>query len=236
MVNAPPRVSTRTGESSSPRADAGDHRGAGAGAARQRLAGAALPDAQRDRGGGRAPACSPRSPGSGSAGGPRSAAPASCTGRARDVGTTCTACGLPIERMVTSILPRLRRSAARVTGDDGGPMSTLTSPSASRRGRIRPPSVSTRISRFAVRPAAVHELHEAARAVAALLHLAAVGVEDAVAEIRLRGRWAARRPGPGRSRRRDAGRRGASTGRNSVRKAAACSRGPQNRCPRPASW
>jgi hypothetical protein len=29
----------------------------------------------------------------------------------------------------------------------------------------------------------VHELDEAARAVAALLHLAAVGVEDAVAEI-----------------------------------------------------
>src|SRR5581483_1890965 len=33
--------------------------------------------------------------------------------------------------------------------------------------------------------ARVHELHEAARAVAALLDLAAVGVEDAVAEIRV---------------------------------------------------
>jgi hypothetical protein len=32
----------------------------------------------------------------------------------------------------------------------------------------------------------VHELHEAARAVAALLDLAAVGVEDAVAEVRVR--------------------------------------------------
>jgi hypothetical protein len=30
----------------------------------------------------------------------------------------------------------------------------------------------------------VHELHEAARTVAALLHLAAIGVEDAVAEVR----------------------------------------------------
>ena len=33
-------------------------------------------------------------------------------------------------------------------------------------------------------PFRVHELHEAARAVAALLHLAAVGIEDAVAEVR----------------------------------------------------
>ena len=53
--------------------------------------------------------------------------------------------------------------------------------------RISPPSVSTRISRFAVRPC-VHELHEAARAVAALLDLAAVGVEDAVAEVDARPR------------------------------------------------
>ena len=44
--------------------------------------------------------------------------------------------------------------------------------------------VSTRSRACAVSPLIVHEAHEAARAVAALLDLAAVGVEDAVAEIR----------------------------------------------------
>ncbi len=43
-----------------------------------------------------------------------------------------------------------------------------------------------RISALSVSPLVMHEAHEAARAVAALLDLAAVGVEDAVAEIDIR--------------------------------------------------
>jgi hypothetical protein len=60
----------------------------------------------------------------------------------------------------------------------------------------------------------VHEAHEAARAVAAVLDLVAAGaVEDAVAEVDARrARWA-RPPGSGRRRRRSGGRPGAATAR-----------------------
>ena len=65
----------------------------------------------------------------------------------------------------------------------GTPMSTVTSPSSCSTGSISPPAVSTRIARRVVRPAVADELDEAARAVAALLDLAAVGVVDPVAEV-----------------------------------------------------
>ena len=48
-----------------------------------------------------------------------------------------------------------------------------------------PPAVSTRSTPLVGEPLVAHEPHEAARAVAALLDLAAVGVEDPVAESRL---------------------------------------------------
>ncbi len=48
---------------------------------------------------------------------------------------------------------------------------------------MMPPRVSTRIARLVGQAAVADELHEAARAVAALLDLAAVGVENPVAKI-----------------------------------------------------
>jgi hypothetical protein len=62
-------------------------------------------------------------------------------------------------------------------------MSTVTCPEASTRGTITPLAVSTRISGLRREARVAHEAREAARAVAALLDLAAVGVPDAVAEI-----------------------------------------------------
>ena len=62
-------------------------------------------------------------------------------------------------------------------------MSTVTWPSASSEGSITPPRVSTRMARFDVKPLRADEMHEAARTVAALLDLAAVGVEYPVAKI-----------------------------------------------------
>ena len=46
-----------------------------------------------------------------------------------------------------------------------------------------PPCVSTRISRFVGQPGIMHETHETARAVTALLDLAAIGIENPVTEI-----------------------------------------------------
>jgi hypothetical protein len=60
------------------------------------------------------------------------------------------------------------------------------------------------------------EAHEAARAIAALLDLAAVGIEDAIAEIDTR-RAGARRSATGRSRRRNGGRPASAPGPASAR-------------------
>ena len=122
---------------------------------------------------------------------------------------TCTACGLPIDSTATSTdgvaarppaataRSRLGSRGARPAASNGtrarskigAPMSTVTRPSSSRRSSITPDIVSHARARVLSRQALVaHEAHEAARAVAALLDLAAVAVEDAVAEIDARAR------------------------------------------------
>ena len=70
-------------------------------------------------------------------------------------------------------------------------MSTVTRPSGFRRGSITPDTVCTLTLSREVRPLSRTIAHEAARAVAALLDLAAVGVVDHVFEIDSRRR---RRP------------------------------------------
>jgi hypothetical protein len=65
----------------------------------------------------------------------------------------------------------------------GIPMSTVTLPSSSRRGTMIPVCVSTRISRLSVSPDIMDKADETARAIAALLDLAAIGIEDAITEI-----------------------------------------------------
>ena len=71
----------------------------------------------------------------------------------------------------------------RAGSNSGTPMSTVTWPSASSRGTITPRQRADADFGLVGEPLVAHEAHEAARAVAALLDLAAVGVEDAVAEI-----------------------------------------------------
>ena len=135
-------------------ADAGDHRGAGAGAAGQRLAGAALVHAQADlrcasthlHEAGVDPARKARVRS-------RSAGPAWRPARCRRRRRSCTACGLPIDSTATSTMRPRRASSGqsieaavgargaspaasngtRAGSKIGAPMSTVTRPSARRR-------------------------------------------------------------------------------------------------------
>ena len=102
IVRSPPRVLTRTSGVEQPPADAGDHRGARAGAAGERLAGAALPHAQAD-------ACSrddhlhvARVHAVREGGMALDERALRRDRRASTSATTCTACGLPIESTLTS--------------------------------------------------------------------------------------------------------------------------------------
>ena len=75
-----------------------------------------------------------------------------------------------------------RRTGSRAGSNSGTPICTRTSPSSSTRGTMTPATVPTRSPAF--REAAVeHEAGETACAVAAILDLAAVGVEDPIVEI-----------------------------------------------------
>ena len=227
---------------------AGDHRGAGAGAASERFAGAALADAQANvsaidhlhvagvhaRGKARMAL---------DAAGPRVV-----TGAASTSATTCTACGLPIDSTETCTrrtldVQRVEDAAAAAANGTssaskrGTPMSTVTLPSASRRGTMTPPAVSTRDLARVGEAALAHEDDEAARAVAALLDFAAVGVEDPVAKVDVRaacGRsttstWS--QPTPKRRSARRATRAAAS-----VERAAGGVDARRSRCRGPASW
>ena len=189
-----------------PARDAGDHRGAGAGAAGERLAGAALPHAQRD-----AVAVEHLH-----------VARVHPVGKARVDLDQRPLGGHRRARHVGHDLHRVR-VAHRQDGDvEHAGRCTFSRSSTGRDGRAhvhahlavgleaRPDRAAQRLDAdlALLRQAlAVHELHEAARAVAALLDLAAVGVEDAVAEVRAPAPSAARPPGSGRSRRRNGGRR-----------------------------
>ena len=211
MVNVPPRVSHPHRRIEQAARDAGHHRGAGAGAARQRLARAALPDAQRNavavehlHVAGVHPLRKARVRFEQRA--------LRRDRRARHVGHQLHRVRIAHRQDGGLDLPALHVELFGHRTARACPCRRVTSPSASRRGRIVPPSVSHLDLRLPGQPAGMHELHEAARAVAALLHLAAVGVEDAVAEVAPRRRSAARPPGPGRSQRRDGDRQHASTG------------------------
>ena len=229
MRSSPPRVSTRTGESSEPAPDARDHRRACAGPARERLAGAALPNAQAngsaiddlhvtrvdairksrmalDR---RAPASRPA---------PR-----------RRRRTTCTACGLPIDsaEMRTVVPPTSSVSSTAPVAADERDLLRAKSRHAHVDGDLavgleprhdEPAGGFDADLALVGQPAIAHEHDEAARAVAALLDLAAVGVEDPVAKVGVAAARA-RRPAPGRSRRRSGDRpaRGPSAASRSTR-------------------
>ena len=122
--------------------------------------------------------------------------PCVATGAASTSGTTCTAWGLPIDsaEIRTGTPSTSQDFVERALAADerhsagakrGTPMSTLTCPSASSLGTMSPPAVSTRSLALGREPLVADEDDEAARAVAALLDLAAVGVEDPVAEVRV---------------------------------------------------
>ena len=64
-------------------------------------------------------------------------------------------------------------NGTRAGSKTGAPMSTVTRPSASRRGSITPSCVSHADRRLVGQALVAHEAHEAARAVAALLDLVA---------------------------------------------------------------
>ena len=128
--------------------DAGDHRGAGAGAAGQRLAGAALPHAQRDAVAVEHLHVAGVDAVRESAGASRAAGPAWSPARSPRRARPAPRAGCPSTGWSTSTCRPCTFSFSSRPACDGVPMSTLTSPSASRRGPIVPPSVSTRISRF----------------------------------------------------------------------------------------
>ena len=258
------RRAPSTGESTQPEPDAGDDRGARTGAAGERLARAALVDAERDARADRSPACSRRSPAAGSARWPLDQRPLRRDRRAVDVGDHLhgvriahrhdhdvrgpavhverpdveLACTGGERRRGGEIAQGAGRSCRTARGrarTTARPMSTVTRPSSSSRGAITPRERLDADLALRGEALVAHEPDEAARAVAALLDLAAVGVEDAVAEVDAGRARAARPPGSGRSRRRSAGRRGAAAPPGRARPAARRRRGRRSRCRRRAS-
>ena len=236
--------------------DAGHDRGAGAGAAGERLARAALEHAQPH---GRReticmkPALTPR--------GKRTccsiSGPWLATGALSTSATSCTACGLPIETTATATVRpspsssgQSGRPASAACGasqvvsngtcagsKSGAPMSTVTRPSSCARSSRRRFMVSTTRVFLSVRPLLAHEAHEAARAVAALLDLvAAVAVEDAVAEIDARRAALLDDQDLVGADAEPAVAEAAHLRRRRARSARACASSTRSRCPRLASW
>ena len=192
--------------------DAGHHRRAGAGAAGQRLAGAALAHPQPDVARGPRTCMKPALTRCGKRGWCSISGP--CVGDRRGVDVVHLlhrvrvahrqhrdgndgAIGMRAKRQLpffpaaVGLRRRARRrsNGTRGRSNTGAPMSTVTRPSASRRGSITPRQrlARARVS-LAVRPLSRTIAHEAARAVAALLDLAAVGVVDHVFEVDARRR------------------------------------------------
>jgi hypothetical protein len=199
MESSPPRMLTRTGDSSRPRRMPATDGGAGAGAAGQGLAGAALVDTQADRvavdhlhEAGIDPARKARVRfDQRSLFGDR---------RGIDVGHHLHRVRVAHRYALISILTPSTSSGCTAASvwlskgisagwKRGAPMSTVTCPSASRRGAIMPDLRFDADLALVGEALLMDEAHEAARAVAALLDLAAVGVEDAVAEIDARRGW-----------------------------------------------
>jgi hypothetical protein len=194
MASSPPRVATLHRRVEQAAGDAGDDGGAGAGAAGQRLAGAALVDAQTDgvavdhlHEAGVHPLREARMVLDqralfGDRGGVDVRHHLHRVRIAHRQGGDLDRCAPPTCSGCTSA--SLSATKGTCEGSKRGtPMSTVTRPSSSRRGSIRPPLRLDADGALRRQALLVHEAHEAARAVAALLDLAAVGVEDAVAEV-----------------------------------------------------
>jgi hypothetical protein len=202
IVRRPPRASTSTLVEQA-EADAGHDGGAGAGAAGQRLAGAALEHTQADA------VARDDFHEAGVDAARESAAWRSIAGRVVATGADGRRrrrahrvrvahrhaprprrCGSPsLERPQRAAVDRRGARPAGVeraraaAGEGGAPMSTVTRPSSCRRSSITAVHGLDTIVSLVGQAARAHEAGEAARAVAALLDLAAVGVEDAVAEV-----------------------------------------------------
>ena len=187
--------------------------------------------------------------------------PCSATGALSTSATTCTACGLPIDRIATeTIAPSARAESARCHfSQEPSGMRIEPRPvewNALRLEHRRPHvdrdaavGADARLDdarqrlhphhRLVGQPVLAHEAQEATRAVAALLDLAAVGVVDQVAEVdagrRLSGEGAAP-SGSGRRRRRSGDAPDSGTAPRSGPGGRASRPAPRSRCRRLASW
>ena len=215
-------------------ADAGHHRGAGAGAAGQRLAGAALVHAQRDL------RARQHLHEAGVDLARKAVVHLDLAGRARPPARVDVVHALHRVRVAHRQHRHLhagRRSAPAATArsrlrvaaparrqsngmcacsKSGAPMSTVTRPSSRSCSSSGGSRSRRRTAALVGQAALAHVAHEAARAVAAMLDLVAAGVEDAVAEVDARRCAADRPPGSGRHRCRSADRPARGTARCSV--------------------
>ena len=242
IVRTPPRASTSTRASSRPRRMPATTAAQAPRAAGQRLAGAAL--VARAGGCGRGsttctkPALTPR----GKAGvmldqRAHARPPARCRRRRRTAPRAdCPSTAAPVS---TARPPPQRRGVSERRRPDGRTAHVDGDAAVAVGDELEPPvhRLARRTRRLRRQVLVAHVADEAARAVAALLDLVAVGaVEDPVGEVDARRPRAARRRGSGRRRRRSGGRRGGAAARGSGPAANAWRRGRRSRCRRPASW